>query len=69
MLRGMAEAETWDLQLESVRLFERDDASCLYLAQEETEPWVPVLLERLKPAEARAREAAARGEWDDRDTR
>jgi hypothetical protein len=68
MLRGMAEAETWDLQLESVQLLERDDADCLYLSQEETEPWVPVLLERLKPVEARAREAAARGEWDDRET-
>jgi hypothetical protein len=68
MLRGMAEAETWDLQLESVQLLERDDADCLYLIQEETEPWVPVLLERLKPVEARAREAAARGEWDDRET-
>ena len=68
MLRSMAEAETWGLQLESVRLFERDDADCLYLAQEEVEPWVPVLLERLKSAEPRAREAAARGAWDDRET-
>jgi hypothetical protein len=67
ILRDMAQAEVWDLERETVRLLGRDDARRLYLSPEEVTPWVPVLLERLKPVEGQAREAAARGTWAESD--
>jgi cell fate (sporulation/competence/biofilm development) regulator YlbF (YheA/YmcA/DUF963 family) len=63
ILRDTAQAEVWDLERETVRLLGRDDARRLYLSPEEVIPWVPVLLERLRPVEEQAREAAARGNW------
>ena len=63
MLRDTAQAEAWDLERETVRLLGRDDARRLYLSPEEVTPWLPVLLERLRPVEGQAREAAARGTW------
>jgi hypothetical protein len=63
ILRDTAQAEVWDLERETVQLLGRDDARRLYLSPEEVAPWVPVLLERLRPVEGQAREAAARGNW------
>jgi hypothetical protein len=63
MLRDTAQAEVWDLERETVLLLERNDARRLYLSPEEVTPWLPVLLERLRPVEGQARDAAARGNW------
>ena len=65
MMRDQAEAEFMDLERGTLRLLERDDADCLYLSPEEVDPWVPVLMERLEPIEAKARQVATRGDWDD----
>ncbi len=66
-LRRTSEVEIWQLQYRSLQLFERDDADCLYLAPEEIEPWVPVLMERMKRVEDRAREATAHGDLDEKE--
>jgi hypothetical protein len=63
ILRDTAQAEVWDLERETVLLLGRDDARRLYLSPEEVTPWLPVLMERLRPVEGQAREAAARGTW------
>jgi hypothetical protein len=65
MMREQVQAEMVELERESLRLLERDDADCLYLSPEEISPWVPVLMERLEPVEAQARKAAE-GEDQDR---
>lgn len=65
MFRDLTRAEAGEVEHESVLLLEREDADWLYLSSEEVQPWVSVLLERLEAAEARAKAAVARGEWDD----
>ncbi len=64
MLYSTTQAKMWEMEHESLHLFERDDADCLYLSPEDVSPWVPMLLEQLEPMEIQARKAAARGEWD-----
>jgi hypothetical protein len=68
MMSDQAEAEIIELERGTLLLLERDDANCLYLSAKELEPWVPVLLERLEPMKAQARQAAERGDWGDPDT-
>ena len=65
MMHDQAEAEFRELEHGTLQLLERDDADCLYLSPEEVDPWVPVLMERLEPIKAQARQAAAQGDWDD----
>ena len=48
-LRGLVEAEAWRWQDQSIALFERDDADCLYLSEDEVNPWITVFFERLLP--------------------
>jgi hypothetical protein len=67
MMSDQAEAEIIELERGTLSLLERDDADCLYLSPEEVDPWVPVLMERLTPIEAQARQAAGREEWPDPD--
>jgi hypothetical protein len=67
ILRDTSQAEIWDLERETVQLLGRDDARRLYLSPDEVAPWVPVLVERLRPVEEQAREAAARGNWAEAD--
>jgi hypothetical protein len=47
-MRSPMEAECWNLERDSTRLLERDDAEELLLSDEEVEPWIPVFEERLK---------------------
>jgi hypothetical protein len=68
MLEDLAHAEYEEQERRVLQLLEREDADCLYLSQEDVEPWVPVLLERLEPVEAQAKEAAARDDWDEAET-
>jgi hypothetical protein len=65
MMSDQAEAEIMELERGTLSLLERDDADCLNLLAKEMEPWVPVLLERLEPIKAQARQAAERGDWKD----
>jgi hypothetical protein len=65
MMSDQAEAEIIELERGTLSLLERDDADPLYLSPGELKPWVPVLLERLEPIKAQARQAAEQGDWDD----
>jgi hypothetical protein len=65
MMHDQAEAEFRELEHGTLQLLERDGADCLYLSPEEVDPWVPVLMERLEPIKAQARQAAERGDWKD----
>jgi len=65
MMSDQAEAEFRELERGTLQLLQRDDADCLYLSPEEVDPWVPVLLGRLEPMKAQARQAVAKGDWDD----
>jgi hypothetical protein len=68
MMSDQAEAELMGMERNTLRLLERDDADCLYLSPEEVDPWVPMLVERLTPIEAQARQAAEREDWEDTGT-
>jgi len=65
MMSDQAEAEIMELERGTLSLLERDDADPLYLSPEELKPWVPVLLERLEPIKAQARQAAEGRDWKD----
>jgi len=67
MMRDQAEAEMMELEDNALSLLERDDAECLYLSQEEVKDWLPVLMERLEPLRAQARQASEQGEQIDPD--
>jgi hypothetical protein len=67
-LSDKATAEIMQLERESLKLLERDDAARLFLSVEEVAPWLPVLQERLGPLVGQVREAVARGEEPDPET-
>jgi len=65
MMSDQAEAEFRELERGALLLLERDDANCLYLSPEEVDPWIPAVMERLKPFETQTRQAAERGSGKD----
>jgi hypothetical protein len=67
-LAGKATAEIMQLERQSLKLLEREDAECLFLSAEEVAPWLPIMQERLEPLVAQIREAVARGEEPDPET-
>jgi len=69
MMRAQAEAELAELEDGALRLFDRDDADALYLSQEEVEPWLPVLVDRVQPCFAQIERGLKRGEAPDEATR
>jgi hypothetical protein len=61
MVRDQAQAEVAEMERATLVLLEREDGQGFYLSPEEMQPWLPLLRERLRPLEARARQALAAG--------
>jgi uncharacterized protein YecA (UPF0149 family) len=65
MLAAQTEAEVWEWQQNAMRLLDREDAARLYLSDEEMEPWIPMLEERLGPLSVEVEQALAEGRAED----
>ncbi len=59
------QSATWQVELESTQLLEREDAVVLYIPWEEADAWVTLLSERLAPLTEELQVLRARGESPD----